>query len=447
MPFNSLGLSAPLRRAVAAAGYAEPTPIQAKIIPTVLAGKDAIGAAQTGTGKTAAFALPILERLITVPRSFEFRTPRKARPMERSQRRAGLLRNAAPAPEAFSGTRVLVLAPTRELAAQVETSFRDLGRFTDVRTLAIYGGVGFQLQLDTLAVGVDVIVATPGRLLDLMDRRAVSLSNVEVLVLDEADRMLDMGFIPDLRRIVRTLPTRRQTLLFSATVPPEIDELAQEVLIDPVTVAVGKRSAPVAGVTQLVYPVAHTQKLDLLAHVLAHQTDLDSVLIFTRTKHGADKLAGKLAREGYVTGRLHSNRTQSQRESALSAFRAGRLQVLVATDIAARGLDIENISHVINYDVPTHPEDYVHRIGRTARAAAVGTAITLMTSDEEKYLRLIERFISGTVPRVRVEGFPYHEAPSFDSAPSQRLRSASANGHPAARRQRYSRRGRRPWAN
>src|SRR5215467_266058 len=363
MSFNKFGLSPDVVRGTQAMGFVEPTPIQLRAFPIVLAGKDLIGTAQTGTGKTAAFALPILTLL-----------------------------------EKHGAFRCLVLEPTRELAAQVETAFRDYGRFTDLRVGLVHGGVGYGKQRDALKRGVDILVATPGRLLDLLEQRAVSLQSVKILVLDEVDRMLDMGFLPDVRRIVEKIRTDRQTLLFSATLPPEIERLAAWVLRDPDLIEIGARRSPAETVTHVVYPVAAEQKFDLLMALL-ERTNFDSVLIFCRTKQNADRVAHflkhppppRLPRAGappegsgvagaqHAVAVLHSNRTQRERIEALEGFKSGKYEVMVATDIASRGLDIAGVSHVINYDVPEHPEDYVHRIGRTGRAQNVGDAFTLMS--------------------------------------------------------------------
>jgi ATP-dependent RNA helicase RhlE len=379
MPFTKLGLSQPLLEGVRAMGYVEPTPIQLRTIPLILAGTDVIGSAQTGTGKTAAFALPILERL------------GQHQPV----------------------TRVLVLEPTRELAAQVETAFRDYARFTNVRVAVIYGGVGYQRQTDALRDGTDVLVATPGRLLDHMQRGNCRLDHVKFLVLDEADRMLDMGFLPDVKRIVQRCPRERHTSLFSATIPPEIDTLIQWAMHHPETIQIGHRRSPAETVKHVIYAVSHNQKSDLL-RALLDQVQYNSVLIFCRTKHGADRVAHLLKRNNHAVAVLHSNRTQSEREHALLGFRDGRYEVLVATDIAARGLDIAVVSHVINYDVPQHPEDYVHRIGRTGRAEHTGDAFTLMVAEDATHVQAIERFIGKQIERVKLDGFNYTYTAIFD---------------------------------
>jgi ATP-dependent RNA helicase RhlE len=375
--FNKFGLSPEVVRGTQAMGFVEPTPIQLRAFPIVLAGKDLIGTAQTGTGKTAAFALPILTLL--------------AKRSKDSQK-------GSPAS--------LVLEPTRELAAQVETAFRDYGRFTDVQVGLVHGGVGYGKQREALKRGVDVLVATPGRLLDLLEQRATTLRSVKILVLDEVDRMLDMGFLPDVRRIVEKIPTDRQTLLFSATLPPEIERLAAWVLRDPALVEIGVRRSPAETVTHAAYPVAAEQKFDLLMALL-ERTNFDSVLIFCRTKQNADRVAHHLKHAQHAVAVLHSNRTQRERIEALEGFKSGKYEVMVATDIASRGLDIAGVSHVINYDVPEHPEDYVHRIGRTGRAQNVGDAFTLMSGQELSALQAIEHFIGQKIPRLKLGNFPY----------------------------------------
>jgi ATP-dependent RNA helicase RhlE len=370
--FAEFGFTAPILDALAAQGYTTPTPIQTQAIPQVLGGRDLCGIAQTGTGKTAAFALPILQRLGSTPRA------------------------------TTSGRcRALVLAPTRELASQILDSFRGYGRGMPFAAAVVYGGVPIGTQQRQLAAGLDILVATPGRLLDLIDRKSLSLSRVEVLVLDEADRMLDLGFIDALRRIVRLLPRRRQTLLFSATMPRPIAALAEQYLDDPVTVAVAPAATTVASVDQGVVFVASAEKRALLAKLLEDPA-LARVLVFTRTKHGADRVAQHLGDAGIDAAAIHGNKSQPQRERALAGFRAGRTRVLVATDIAARGIDVENVSHVINFELPNVPEDYVHRIGRTARAGAAGTAISFCCDEERPYLSGIEKL---TKRPVRALGY------------------------------------------
>jgi len=369
-------------------GYVEPTPIQLRAIPLIMSGRDIIGSAQTGTGKTAAFALPILSRLGHSGR----------------------------------GTRALILEPTRELAAQVETAVRDLARFTDIRVAVVFGGVGYGKQLDALKSGVDVIVATPGRLLDHLGEGACRLDKIEFLVLDEADRMLDMGFLPDVRRIVDRCPRQRHTSLFSATVPPEIETLIQWAMRNPETVEIGARRSPADTVKHVVYPVAEAQKTDLLLALL-DRVNYDSVIVFCRTKDRADRIGHMLRKNNHSVAILHSNRTQREREQSLRGFRDGRYEVLVATDIAARGLDIANVSHVVNYDVPQHPEDYVHRIGRTGRAEASGDAFTLMVAEDSRHMSAIERFIGRGIERVKLDKFDYRYTALFDESTDTRSRS------------------------
>jgi superfamily II DNA/RNA helicase len=366
--FLDLGLAEPITRALADEQYATPTPIQAQTIPQVLATRDVVGIAQTGTGKTAAFALPILNRLAASPRQPEGRS-----------------------------CRVLVLSPTRELSAQIVESFQTYGRYLRPRLALAIGGVPINRQIRALTAGVDVLVATPGRLLDLMQQRAVHLDRVEIVVLDEADRMLDMGFIHDIRRIVAKLPTKRQTLLFSATMPREIADLASRMLRDPVRVSVTPAAATVERVEQRLLHVDRASKPALLVEVLRKEP-IDRALVFTRTKRGADKVVRALAKAGLAAEAIHGNKSQNQRERVLSAFRAGHVRTLIATDIAARGIDIEGISHVVNYDLPNVPESYVHRIGRTARAGADGIAISFCDPEEAALLRDIEKLIRMTIP-------------------------------------------------
>ena len=382
MPFGKLGLTQPILDGVKAAGYTDPTPIQARAIPLVLSGRDVIGSAQTGTGKTAAFALPILSQLVS---------------------------------HKDGGPRALILEPTRELAAQVETSFRDYSRFTDLKTTVVFGGVGYGRQNDELKAGTDIVVATPGRLLDHLEQGTVRMDKVEFLVLDEADRMLDMGFLPDVRRILDQCPRKRHTALFSATVPPQIETLIQWAMNNPETIEIGARRTPAETVKHVIYPVSDTQKTDLLLELL-NRVKYESVIIFCRTKHGADRVAVTLKRDNHAVAVLHSNRTQKEREQALEGFRDGRFEVLVATDIAARGLDIADVSHVINYDVPQHPEDYIHRIGRTGRAEAKGDAFTIMIAEDAPHVYSIERFINQKIPRVKLENFDYRYTALFEEA-------------------------------
>jgi ATP-dependent RNA helicase RhlE len=370
--FVELGLAPELLDAVRDAGYTHPTPIQQDAIPLVLLGRDIIGLAQTGTGKTAAFTLPILQRLMGGPR----------RP------------------------RVLVLTPTRELAAQVEESFHKYGKHVDLTVTVVYGGVPLDPQERALRRGVDVVVATPGRLLDHLERQNISFDDLEVLVLDEGDRMLDMGFAPQINRIVAQIPRYRQTLLFSATMPPEVEALARKYLRKPVVVQVGRRSEAANTVTHAVYPVPRERKSALLVELLKRD-GMDSVLIFTRTKHGADRVVRHLTKAGVDATALHADKSQAQRTRALDGFKRGGIRVLVATDIAQRGLDVTGISHVINYDVPQQPEDYVHRIGRTGRAAQTGDAFTFMSTDEIAMVRTIERMLGAPIPRISVPGYDF----------------------------------------
>jgi ATP-dependent RNA helicase RhlE len=370
--FGALGLSKAVLSAVSDAGYSSPTPIQQQAIPLVLKGRDIMGLAQTGTGKTAAFTLPIVNRLIDGPRR----------------------------------TRALVLTPTRELCVQVEESVRKYSKHSELSVVSVYGGVPLDPQQKALRAGVDIVVATPGRLIDHLERQNVVFDDLEVLVLDEADRMLDMGFAPQINRIVAEVPTYRQTLLFSATMPPEVEALARKYLRKPVVVQVGRRSAAASTVTHAVYPVSRERKSSLLAQLLAGDK-LDSVLVFTRTKHGADRVVRHLEREGIEATAMHADKTQPQRTRALEDFKSGKVRVLVATDIAQRGLDISGISHVINYDVPQQAEDYVHRIGRTGRAAQEGDAFTFMAPDEIAMVRQIERMLGQPIPRISVPGFDF----------------------------------------
>ena len=391
MPFSKLGLSQVVLEGVKAMGYVDPTPIQLRAIPLVLAGHDVIGSAQTGTGKTAAFGLPILSKL--------------------ERHRAG-------------GPRALILEPTRELASQVETAIRDYARFTDLRITVVYGGVGYGRQNDELRAGTDIVVATPGRMLDHLQQGTVRFDKVEFLVLDEADRMLDMGFLPDVRRLVEKCPRKRFTALFSATIPPQIETLIQWAMQNPQTIEIGARRTPAETVKHVIYPVSEMQKTDLLLELL-QRVNFNSVLVFCRTKHGADRVAHTLKRHNHAVAVLHSNRTQKEREQALQGFREGRYEVLVATDIAARGLDIADVSHVINYDVPQHPEDYIHRIGRTGRAEHTGDAFTIMVAEDASHVFAIERFISQKIERVKLENFDYRYTALFEES---KARSGVAPG-------------------
>jgi ATP-dependent RNA helicase RhlE len=403
LSFETLGLRPKILAAVTELGYTQPTPIQLAAIPQILGKNDLIGIAQTGTGKTAAFVLPLLELMMQKP-----------------------LQGARP--------RVLVLAPTRELALQIDENVRSLSKHLNFRCATIFGGVGERPQIDAVRRGVDIIVATPGRLLDLISNRHVSLAHVSFLVLDEADRMLDMGFLPQIRRVVATVPRQRQTLLFSATLSKDIEKIAGELLQNPKTVEIGRRSNPADTVTQFLYPVAKSRKIDLLVHLLRDQA-LDSVLVFSRTKHGADKIARKLQAARIETAALHSNRSQSQRVRALEAFRSGDVRVLVATDIAARGIDVEGISHVINFDFPMHAEDYVHRIGRTGRANAIGDAISFVTPEDGPYVRDLEKMINKKIDRRTLAGFDYSESSQPPHvAPAYRAARPPARGAQQQRR-------------
>lgn len=377
-PFSKLGLSDALAFAVQEMGYTEPTPIQAQSIPVVLAGRDLIGSAQTGTGKTAAFALPIIQRL-----------------------------------GGHGPLRCLVLEPTRELALQVEEAFQKYAKFTDLRVTIVYGGVGYGKQVEDLKRGVDILAATPGRLLDHLEQGNCSLKDVDILVLDEVDRMLDMGFLPDVKRIVQQTPQSRQTLFFTATLPPEIASLASWALRDPVKVEIGRQRSPAETVAHAFYPVVATQKFELL-QLLLEQTEFKSVIVFTRTRMGADRIASRLKSTGHTVGVLHSDRSQRERVEALEGFKSGKFELLVATDIAARGLDIAGVTHVVNYDVPENAEDYVHRIGRTGRAQQTGDAFTLVTEDDVRDARSIERYMGVSVERKKIEGFPYIYSALFD---------------------------------
>jgi ATP-dependent RNA helicase RhlE len=394
LSFDNLGLDARLLQAVAALGYAGPTPIQSGAIPSVLEGRDVVGCAQTGTGKTAAFVLPTLQRI-------------PARP---------------------GGPRALVVTPTRELALQIDEVARTAAKATRHRVTAIYGGVGYEPQRKAVRRGIDFLVATPGRLLDLAGQRDVDLSHVEVLVLDEADRMLDQGFWPDVRRILALLPTERQTLLFSATMSPEVLKVIGDTLTDPVRIDVAPPSRPIEKIEQTLYPVSGPQKSDLLLHMLKKH-DLDRVLVFTRTKHRADRVARTLERAGVRSAAIHGDRSQSQRIKALGEFKRGSCKVLVANDIVARGIDVDGISHVINYDLPNTPEDYVHRIGRTARAGRSGSAYTLLAPEEHDNLRDIEKTIGAIIACEDAQGFSYDDVrvvpdPERTHTPAQRPTAA-----------------------
>ena len=401
--FSELGVAEPLRRALRAENYISPTPIQVRAIPMLLTGKDLLGIAQTGTGKTAAFALPILQHL------FETRAPAGPR-----------------------ATRALILAPTRELAIQIGDSFKTYGRHLALRHAVVFGGVGQQPQVKALARGVDTLVATPGRLLDLIGQGHIRLDKVSFLVLDEADRMLDMGFIRDVRKIIKALPRQRQSLLFSATMPADVERLAGEILRDPDRVEISPKAITVDRVDQRVFFVESAAKRALLAKLLG-DPGLARVIVFTRTKHGANRVAQQLDRAGTAAEALHGNKSQSARQRALERFRTGQARVLVATDIAARGIDVDGVTHVINYELPNEPESYVHRVGRTARAGAEGSALSFCDPAEQAYLRAIERLTKR--PLAVAGGQPSHRRAAPDSqTPSQ---APSTRSGPSKRRRRF----------
>ncbi|TLD69418.1 DEAD/DEAH box helicase [Phragmitibacter flavus] len=398
MPFRSLGLDPRILQAIQEAGYTEPTPIQAAAIPQILTGQDLIGIAQTGTGKTAAFTLPILTHLASLQGQGRMRS-----------------------------TKALILAPTRELVAQIKDNIDAYAKHLPLRVAMIFGGVGERPQIQALRDGADIIIATPGRLIDLMGQRHGNFSNLECLVLDEADRMLDMGFLPSIKRIVKALPSRRQTLMFSATLSREIEALTHEFQQRPKTVQIGKRSNPAESVTQLVYEVPQHLKSPLLLHLLVDPS-FNTVLVFAKMKHGADRIARYLDSYGVKTATLHSNRTQNQRLRALADFKSGAVRVLIATDIAARGIDVDGISHVINYDFPKAPEDYIHRIGRTGRAQAIGDAISFVTKEDHGSLKALERFINRGLIRKQAEGFDYTVSPGANHDVAQRERKPRQPG-------------------
>ncbi|MDT0174523.1 ATP-dependent RNA helicase RhlE [Enterobacter sp. BRE11] len=388
MSFDSLGLSADILRAVAEQGYREPTPIQRQAIPVVLSGRDLLASAQTGTGKTAGFTLPLLQKLSTQAAPGRGRRP----------------------------VRALILTPTRELAAQIGENVRDYSKYLSLRSLVVFGGVSINPQMMKLRGGVDILVATPGRLLDLEHQNAVDLSQIEVLVLDEADRMLDMGFIHDIRRVLAKLPAKRQNLLFSATFSDDIKTLAEKLLHNPEQVEVARRNTASEQVSQQVHFVDKKRKRELLSQLIG-EGNWQQVLVFTRTKHGANHLAEQLNKDGITAAAIHGNKSQGARTRALADFKTGAIRVLVATDIAARGLDIEELPHVVNYELPNVAEDYVHRIGRTGRAAATGAALSLVCVDEHKLLRDIERLLKREIPRMAVPG--YEPDPSIKAEPIQ----------------------------
>jgi ATP-dependent RNA helicase RhlE len=376
MSFESLGLMAELNRAVSEKGYSVPTPIQTQAIPAILEGRDIMGGAQTGTGKTAGFTLPLLQRLIANPHTENSRRP----------------------------VRALVLTPTRELAAQVSESVVNYGKYLPLRSTVVFGGVSINPQKQKLIKGVDILVATPGRLLDLVNQRAVNLSKVEILVLDEADRMLDMGFIRDIRKILALMPRQKQTLLFSATFSDEIKQLSKELLRSPELIEVAQRNTASERVTQVVHPVDKTRKRELLSFLIG-SNNWQQVLVFARTKHGSNRLAEQLNTDGITATAIHGNKSQGARTRALADFKAGKVRVLVATDIAARGLDIDQLPHVVNYELPNIAEDYVHRIGRTGRAGNEGEAMSLVCVDELKLLKDIETLLQRDIPSVQIEGY------------------------------------------
>lgn len=412
MSFDSLGLSQEILRAVAEQGYHEPTPIQRQAIPVVLSGRDLMASAQTGTGKTAGFTLPLLQRLT------------QNEPHARGRR----------------PVRALILTPTRELAAQVGENVRDYSKYLDIRSLVVFGGVSINPQMMKLRGGVDVLVATPGRLLDLEHQNAVNLSHVEILVLDEADRMLDMGFIHDIRRVLAKLPAKRQNLLFSATFSDDIKALAEKLLHNPEEVEVARRNTASEQVSQQVHFVDKKRKRELLSYLIGKE-NWEQVLVFTRTKHGANHLAEQLNKDGIRSAAIHGNKSQGARTRALADFKSGDLRVLVATDIAARGLDIEELPHVVNYELPNVPEDYVHRIGRTGRAAATGEALSLVCVDEHKLLRDIERLLKREIPRLAIPGF--EPDPSIKAEPivNGRQQQRGGRGQGGGRGQQQRREG------
>jgi len=404
MDFNSFNLHPKITAGIVAAGYTLPTPIQTASIPKIMQQHDVMGLAQTGTGKTAAFGLPILHRLM--------------------QGKRGCV-------------RALIIAPTRELAEQIHVSLGQLGKQSGLRSVTIYGGVGINPQISKLKSGVEIVVACPGRLLDHIKQKTINLSNLEVLVLDEADRMFDMGFLPDIRRIIKSLPAKRQTLLFSATMPQEIRHLANEVLTSPETVQVDV-VAPPATVSHALYPVPQHLKTDLLLELL-QKTDTESVLIFTRTKHRAKRLGEKLGASGYLAASLQGNLSQTRRQAALDGFRNGTFQILVATDIAARGIDVSQVSHVVNYDIPDTAEAYIHRIGRTGRATRSGDAFTMITAEDGQMVRTIERALGGQLEQRRLDGFNYSvAAPDCPAQPARRHTRAMPRTRPQQSRSRRS---------
>ncbi len=414
MPFKTMGLADPLVQGILATGYTAPTEIQSQAIPAVLDGKDIIGCAQTGTGKTAAFVLPMLHRLETVPQKTK-----------------------------KTKTRALVVTPTRELAVQIEQSVRGYGRFMKIRTLAVYGGTRIETQIKFLRRGSDVVVATPGRLLDLIQRGAINLSLVEVLVLDEADRMLDMGFIEDIRKIVAELPAERQTLLFSATMPNAIKKLTEKIQKSPLMIQIGRQHNPIETITQHIFPVPKGQKMDLLLHLIERE-EMGSVLVFSRTRRGADRICRKLKQNYVEAVAIHSDRSQRQRLKALEGFKRGQYQVMVATDIAARGINVMGISHVVNFDVPAYAEDYIHRIGRTGRAEMTGDAMTFVSEEEVLSLRQIEKFIECKFKPRMVEGFAYTHRVDMDAKPKGKKGGKPSKPGSSQRKRAKAKRGQKP---
>ena len=402
MTFSTLGLSEPLLKAVLEQGYNTPTPIQAQAIPVILKGHDLLASAQTGTGKTAGFALPILQRLAALPRAKN------------------------------NHAKVLILAPTRELAAQIHQSVVDYGTYLNLRSAVVFGGVKINPQMIKLRSGVEILIATPGRLLDLFSQRAVRFDELDTLVLDEADRMLDMGFINDIKKIISLLPRKRQTLLFSATFSNEICQLAKEFLTDPVEISVAPRNIAAVSVSQFIHPVDKGRKAEMLSHLIRSE-GWEQALIFTRTKHGANKLVKLLALDGIDAAAIHGNKSQSQRTKTLAEFKLGKVRILVATDIAARGIDIDQLPTVVNFDLPNVAEDYVHRIGRTGRAGAVGKAISLVSADEINQLQDIEKLTKQRLERIEINDFsPNHALPSSNasarSAPAKSRKSFKSTG-------------------
>ncbi len=402
MIFSDLGLHPDLERATKALNWLEPTPIQSQSIPVALKGSDILGCAQTGSGKTASFVLPILHHLMTKP---------------------------------GHGLRALVIVPTRELAAQVENCFKDCGKFTPLKVASVIGGVGYDRQRKFMSGGVSVIVATPGRLLDHLKSGRFKMDFIKYLVLDEADRMLDMGFLPDIRAIISRLPRERQTMLFSATLVKKVEEIAAFALKNPERVEVSRPTETAEGISQVVYPISQAQKTDLLVELLK-ATEMRSVLVFTRTKNRADRLKNRLSDQGFSVGILHAGRTQGQRMNAMDNFRTGRTQILVATDIAARGIDVREISHVINFDVPQNPEDYIHRVGRTGRAYGVGDAITFCDREEEPLIAGIERFTGVVFPRAMLPTFAYAIKPNLEPPKPKTFSGINFRRRPIARSRR-----------